>query len=87
MTIEESQANQLIKIRLNFLKPFEDTATSQFDFKPEGEQTTVTWSMYGEKGFMEKAFHLFVDFDAMLGGDFEQGLNSLKKVVETPHAN
>jgi hypothetical protein len=38
--------------------------------------------MSGQNNFMAKAFHLFVDFDKMVGGDFEKGLAQLKSVAE-----
>jgi uncharacterized protein YndB with AHSA1/START domain len=82
MTILESRPAELVKIHLHFIKPFEDTATAEFTFKPSGDQTTVTWSMFGKNNFIEKAFCLFMDMDAMLGGDFEKGLASMKTVVE-----
>ena len=43
---------------------------------------TVTWSMLGKNNFMSKAFHLVMNMDKMVGGDFEKGLASLKGVVE-----
>jgi hypothetical protein len=83
MTILESRPNELIKIKLDFIKPMEDTSTVEFAFKPEGEQTEVTWSMYGKSGgFIQKAFCLFMNMDKMVGGDFEKGLASIKTIVE-----
>lgn len=36
MTITESRPSDLIKIKLDFTKPFEATNTTEFTFKPEG---------------------------------------------------
>ncbi|MBM4261173.1 MAG: DUF1428 family protein [Deltaproteobacteria bacterium] len=36
-----------------------------------------------EKDFMKKAFHLLMDIDKMVGGDFEKGLAQLKTVTES----
>jgi uncharacterized protein YndB with AHSA1/START domain len=36
MTIGESQPNERLEIRLEFLKPFESTSISTFRFRPEG---------------------------------------------------
>ena len=44
MTMMESCPTELIRIKLEFLKPFKATNTAEFTFKPEGEQTVVTWS-------------------------------------------
>jgi hypothetical protein len=82
MTLTESRPHDLIGIRLDFIKPFASTATQQFTFKPEGDQTTVTWSMTGKKNFMSKAVCMFMNMDKMVGGDFEKGLAELKKVSE-----
>ncbi|HEV8340787.1 MAG TPA: SRPBCC family protein [Candidatus Binatia bacterium] len=82
MTITESRPNDLIRIKLEFFKPFRATNTAEFTFKPEGNQTVVTWSMTGENNFMAKAVHLFMNMDKMVGGQFEKGLASMKSVAE-----
>ncbi|TMA11498.1 MAG: polyketide cyclase [Deltaproteobacteria bacterium] len=82
MTITESRPSDLIRIKLEFFKPFAATNTAEFTFKPEGNQTAVTWSMTGQNNFMAKAVHLFMNMDKMVGGQFEQGLASMKSLVE-----
>ena len=82
MTITESRPSDLIRIKLEFFKPFAATNTAEFTFKPEANQTVVTWSMFGEKNFMAKAIHLFMNMDKMIGGQFEKGLAEMKSVVE-----
>ena len=82
MTLTESRPSDNIKIRLEFLKPFAATNTAEFTFKPEGDQTVVTWSMSGEKNLVTKAAHLFMSMDKMVGGSFETGLAQMKSVVE-----
>jgi hypothetical protein len=82
MTITESRPSELIGVKLEFFKPFAATNTAKFTFKPEGSQTAVTWSMFGEKNFMAKAIHLFVSMDKMIGGQFEKGLAEMKAVAE-----
>ena len=82
MTLTESRPNDLIRIRLDFLKPFRGTSLAEFTFKPEGDRTVVTWSMTGQNNFMAKAVHLFMDMDKMIGGNFEKGLAQMKAVVE-----
>ena len=83
MTLTESRPSELIRIKLKFMKPFAATNTTEFTFKPEGNQTAVTWSMFGTNNFIAKAFGLFMNMDKMVGGDFEKGLASMKSVVET----
>ena len=82
MTITESRPSDLIRIKLDFTKPFEATNTTEFTFKPEGNQTVVTWSMFGTNNFIAKAFCLFNSMDKMVGGQFEKGLASMKSIVE-----
>ena len=83
MTITESHPSDLIKIKLEFLKPFAATSDTVFTFKPEGNQTKVTWTMDGDKNFIAKAFHMFMNIDKMVGGDFEKGLAQMKTVAES----
>jgi uncharacterized protein YndB with AHSA1/START domain len=83
MTITESRPNELVRFKLDFIKPFAGTSTAEFTFKPEGNQTVVTWSMSGQNNFIAKAVHLFIDCDKMIGGNFEQGLSGMKSMVET----
>jgi hypothetical protein len=82
MTIVESQPGELVTINLEFIKPFAGTSTATFDFKGEGDQTSVTWSMEGKKNFIMKAMGLVINCDKMMGGQFEQGLEQMKSVVE-----
>lgn len=82
MTITESNPDDFIRFKLEFLKPFAATNTAEFTFKSEGDQTTVTWSMTGTNNFMGKAMGLIMNCDKMVGSQFEQGLASLKSVVE-----
>jgi hypothetical protein len=82
MTIMDSRPSELIRIKLDFVRPMESTCTTEFSFKPQGEQTEVTWSMFGESNFIGKAFCLFMDMDKTVGGDFERGLAQMKAAAE-----
>ncbi len=82
MTITESRPNELVRLRLDFVKPFKGTNTAEFTFQPDGDQTGVTWAMTGTRTFIPKAIGLFVSCDKMLGGFFEKGLVQLKAVAE-----
>jgi uncharacterized protein YndB with AHSA1/START domain len=82
MTLTESRPPELIRIRLDFVKPFAGTNTAEFTFRPEGNQTVVTWSMAGKNNFVAKAFCLFMSMDKMVGGEFEKGLAQMKAFAE-----
>ena len=86
MTIIESRPNELIRIRLDFVRPFASTAFAEFTFTPEGGRTAVTWSMTGRKNFISKAMGLVVSMDRMIGGQFELGLATLKSLSEAAAA-
>ncbi len=87
MTIVESRPDELVRIKLEFLKPFAATNTAEFTFKAEGERTAVTWSMYGHNSFVSRAVFLFVNMDKALGGEFEKGLASMKSAAEASAKN
>ena len=83
MTTLQSRPNELVKIKLEFSRPMEDTSTVEFTFKPESGKTLVTWSMTGRHNFMSKGVCLFMNMDKMVGGQFEEGLANIRKIVES----
>jgi uncharacterized protein YndB with AHSA1/START domain len=83
MTITESRPTDLVVINLEFIKPFAAVNTTEFTFKPEGNQTTVTWTMTGQNNFMAKAMCMFMNMDKMVGGQFEKGLAAMKSIAES----
>src|SRR5262249_6149457 len=86
MTITESKPHERVRIRLDFVKPYEGTSDAEFTFRPEGNQTAVTWSMEGKNNFIGKAICLFMNMDKMVGGKFDEGLVSLKAAAESGKA-
>ena len=86
MTITESRPSELVRMRLDFLKPFAATAVAEFTFVPEGGRTVVTWSMTGRRNFVAKAMGLVMSMDSMVGGRFDTGLAALKSLSEVTGA-
>jgi hypothetical protein len=82
MEITDSAAPSKIKIKLDFLKPFEAHNTAHFGLEPRGDSTTVTWAMDGSRPFMMKVMCLFFNMDNMVGKQFETGLANLKRIAE-----
>ena len=82
MTVIESRPNDAVKLKVDFVKPFEGTSNSDFAFKPEGEGTSVTWAMSAHHNFLEKAFCLVMNGKKMIGDDMEKGLAQLKSLAE-----
>src|SRR6267378_3313506 len=83
MTVTESRPNELIRLKLEFFRPFAATNTAEFIFKPQSSGTTVTWAMMGQYNFMTKAMGLVMNMDKMIGGNFEKGLAELKTIAES----
>lgn len=83
-TIIESRPGELLRIRLEFVRPFAGTSETLLTFAKEGNGTRMTWTMSGENSFMGKAIGLIMDCDTKMGGYFEQGLANIKKQVEAP---
>jgi hypothetical protein len=86
MEIVESRPGELIRIKLEFLRPFKATNATEFTFQGEGDTTVVTWSNSGNNNFICKAFSMLMNMDKMVGGQFEKGLAKLKSLVESRKA-
>lgn len=82
MEIIDATAPSKITIKLDFLKPFEAHNTAEFTMVPSGDNTTVTWAMYGPSPYVAKIMGTLFDLDKMIGNDFEAGLAALKSVAE-----
>src|SRR5881296_908759 len=61
MTLTQSRAAELIRIRLDFVQPMAGTSTAEFTFRPEGDRTAVTWAMFGQNNFLSRAICLFMN--------------------------
>jgi hypothetical protein len=82
MEIIDSIPSSLVKIQLNFIKPFEAQNTAEFTLVPNGKSTTVTWAMYGPMPYVSKLMTTFFSMDKMIGDQFEEGLKNLKYPAE-----
>jgi uncharacterized protein YndB with AHSA1/START domain len=82
MAIVESVPDQRVKLRLDFAEPMNATSFSEFTLAPDAANTRVTWTMTGERGFVEKAAASVMSIDDMVGGQFAKGLQNLKSVAE-----
>jgi polyisoprenoid-binding protein YceI len=78
---ESSPTNATIK--LDFITPMEASNVTVFELTPRDAATQVRWTMSGANNFMSKIMHVFMDMDAMIGGDFESGLASMKAAAES----
>jgi hypothetical protein len=55
---------------------------TEFRLSPQAAGTRVEWTMVGHSGFVEKAMGIFMNWDAMIGADFEKGLAAMKESAE-----
>lgn len=82
MEITGMTATGNVTIKLDFLKPFESHNITEFVLQPQGDMTTVTWSMTGPSSYLTKLMGVFFSMDSMIGADFERGLANLKSAAE-----
>jgi uncharacterized protein YndB with AHSA1/START domain len=79
MEIIEAAPPSKVKIKLDFLKPFEAHNIAEFTLEPKGDATEVIWAMYGPNTYLSKLIGVFV---SMIGKSFEAGLANLKAAAE-----
>src|SRR5262249_48690119 len=82
MEIVESVAPSKMKLKLDFVKPFEAHNFVDFALTPAGDTTNVTWTMTGPAPYLSKVMQVFMDMDSMVGKDFEAGLANMKATAE-----
>jgi uncharacterized protein YndB with AHSA1/START domain len=82
MELTSSVPSSLVALDLNMLKPFKANNKVTFTLKLNGSQTNVTWAMQGKSPFISKLMGVVMNIDKMVGGQFDEGLGNLKRVVE-----
>lgn len=82
MEIIGAEPGREVVIALRFEEPFPSENRTRFSLEEtSGGRTEVTWTMTGDKGgLVGQALGIFVDFDQMIGADFEEGLAQLDEV-------
>lgn len=85
MTIVEAQAPFVVRMRLDFQKPFAGTNIVDFTLRAEGSETVVTWAMTGKSSFLPRLMCtlLFINMEKMMNETFDRGLADLKQTVES----
>lgn len=72
-----------IEAELRFLKPFKSTSDAYLVTEDAGGgRTKVTWGFSGQNKFPMSIMMLFMSMDKAVGKDFEEGLSSLKQILE-----
>jgi uncharacterized protein YndB with AHSA1/START domain len=84
ISIRESVAPLRLLMDLHMIKPFEGRNVASFHLVPDGDATQVTWNLDDKHTLMHKTMSLFLNFDRLIGRDFEVGLARLKAALENP---
>ncbi|TYA56018.1 SRPBCC family protein [Formosa maritima] len=75
--------NEQIKTQLRFFKPWKSTSDAYIKVtEVDANQTNVTWGFTGNNPIPMNIFMLFFNFEKAVGKDFEEGLASLKDILE-----
>ncbi len=82
--IKKITPNERIDLELRFIRPFESTEqVRMITTELNDNQTKLVWGFSGRLPYPFNIWHLFMDFDKMLGKDLEQGLQMLKTILES----
>lgn len=81
--ITNIEEGKRIDMELRFLKPFESTDQAYMTTEAHDDGTTVVWGFTGRMDYPMNLMMLFMDFDGLVGKDFETGLANLKAILET----
>jgi uncharacterized protein YndB with AHSA1/START domain len=79
-----------VEMKLHMIEPMTAQNRVVFTLEPAGAigdsgkhaMTKVTWAMDGQQPLMSKVMGLFLNIDAMVGADFEKGLQQMKAIAE-----
>ena len=82
-TILEIIPNERISYELKFIEPFQSVSYAHLNLnKINDTSTQVIWTFEGKTPYPFNIMFLFLDFEAMIGGDLESGLKNLKAILE-----
>ncbi|HYV93449.1 MAG TPA: GyrI-like domain-containing protein [Chitinophagales bacterium] len=81
-TFTKIDPNNEVDIHLHFIKPWNSQADANLYLADTTDGTKVTWEFMGNSPRPMNIMLLFMNMDAMVGNDFEQGLLNLKELSE-----
>ena len=73
---------ETVGLRLKMTRPIAVENRVEFNLKPAGDATEVTWAMRGAQSLPGKVFSLFINCEKMMARDFDEGLANLKAIAE-----
>lgn len=81
--IKKITEGERIDYELRFIEPFESTENAYMTMDAIGEnQTKVKWGFNGHMNYPSNIWLLFLNFEEMIGGDLQTGLEKLKTELE-----
>ncbi len=84
ITIVETKPYEMIKTKLEFISPRPSKSTVHWTFNETEGTTKVTWGFSGNLSYPIERY-VGLRMDALIGPDFERGLQNLKQTVENLH--
>ncbi len=77
------EKNKQISSELRFFKPWKSVSQAYIKVDEiDANQTKVTWGFTGNNPIPMNVFMLFFNFEKSVGKDFDEGLESLKEILE-----
>lgn len=83
LTITDLIPNEMVRLRLEFLRPVRGVNTVEYMLIPHTDGTMMSWTMYGPNTIIGKIMGLFMNCDKIYGDMFESGLENLRTIVES----
>ena len=81
--IVEIVDGETLRTKLTFLKPWESQSDAYITCSDEGDGTKVEWGFSGRHKVPANVFMMFMNMDKAVGKDFNEGLASLKQILES----
>ncbi|HLI93930.1 MAG TPA: SRPBCC family protein [Puia sp.] len=82
-TILKVSDQSQLHTRIDFLRPFKNTAYADFNVAPDTGNTRVSWSLKGKMPYPMNIMKLTGAMQKNIGKDFTKGLNKLKTICES----
>ncbi|TBV25628.1 MULTISPECIES: SRPBCC family protein [Meridianimaribacter] len=81
--ISIQKENDKIEVQLRFFKPWKSQSVGYYTVEElNTNETKVVWGFQGKNPIPFNVFMLFFNFEKAVGKDFDEGLTSLKHILE-----
>jgi len=82
MTLTEANGDNAVCYDLEFIKPFKGSSKARVTLVDLDGNTETAWHYDGQNSFIARIFAVFLDFEKMIGGQYDKGLAQLKTLCE-----